>query len=215
MLGWTASSNQAGDHATEYWSGCLPGEDRPGDKGVQTSADWRSHYRNEAYHISTEFAHCNVLICHRNCNRVAHALAAAGCNLLNGCYNTLGGGSSGVWGFGVQRFSWLRWVIKHLKFQKKTISIFSNCCYEKKPTSKTNSYFFCFVLSNISSDDFYVCYLAVLWSPVCLVYSGGTILCVCGAHKSGQYIGRCNQVVPGLLKPYADAYTSVVVDGDA
>ena len=41
--------------------------------------------------ISTEFAHCNVLICRRNCNKVAHALAAAGCNLLSGCYNTCEG----------------------------------------------------------------------------------------------------------------------------
>ena len=38
--------------------------------------------------ISTEFAHCNVLICRRNCNKVAHALAAAGCNLPSGCYNS-------------------------------------------------------------------------------------------------------------------------------
>jgi hypothetical protein len=99
--------------------------------------------------------------------------------------------------------------------KKKPFQYLATVATKRSQCQKQILTFFCFVLSNISSDDFYVCYLAVLWSPVCLVYSGGTILCVCGAHKSGQYIGRCNQVVPGLLKPYADAYTSVVVDGDA
>ena len=46
--------------------------------------------------IRAEFRSCTVSVCKRDSNRVVHALAAFGCNLLSGCYNTRdsGGGSS-------------------------------------------------------------------------------------------------------------------------
>jgi hypothetical protein len=37
--------------------------------------------------LGAEFRSCNVLVCKRECNRVAHAIAAFGCNLPSGCYN--------------------------------------------------------------------------------------------------------------------------------
>jgi hypothetical protein len=38
--------------------------------------------------ISDEFPTCLVSVCKRECNKVAHSLAALGCNLPSGCYNT-------------------------------------------------------------------------------------------------------------------------------
>jgi hypothetical protein len=38
--------------------------------------------------MSAEFMSCTVSIRKRECNRTAHSLAAFGCNLPSGCYNT-------------------------------------------------------------------------------------------------------------------------------
>lgn len=64
---------------------------------------------------------------------------------------------------------------------------------------KKKMFFFVFVLSNICSDDFYVCYVAVLGSPVCLVYSLLGQFCLFAEHTNLVNIGRCNQLVHGLL----------------
>jgi hypothetical protein len=38
--------------------------------------------------ISDDLHTCNISVCKRECNRVAHSLAALGCKLPSGCYNT-------------------------------------------------------------------------------------------------------------------------------
>ena len=41
--------------------------------------------------ISAELRSCNLSVCKRDCNRVAHALAAAGCKFSSGISNTWDG----------------------------------------------------------------------------------------------------------------------------
>ena len=38
--------------------------------------------------ISDELYNCATSVCKRDCNRIAHSLAALGCNLPSVCYNT-------------------------------------------------------------------------------------------------------------------------------
>ena len=38
--------------------------------------------------IGPDFMSCTVSVCKRDCNSIAHALAAYGCNLPSGSYNT-------------------------------------------------------------------------------------------------------------------------------
>ena len=48
--------------------------------------------------ISVELSTCLVSVCKCDCNKVAHSLAALGCNLPSGCYR----GSSHAGGLGDQ-----------------------------------------------------------------------------------------------------------------
>ena len=43
------------------------------------------------FFISTELRSCNLSVCKHDCNRVAHALAAAGCKFSSGISNTWDG----------------------------------------------------------------------------------------------------------------------------
>jgi len=43
------------------------------------------------FFISTELRSCNLSVCKCDCNRVAHALAAAGCKFSGGISNTWDG----------------------------------------------------------------------------------------------------------------------------
>jgi len=60
------------------------------------------------YLIRADFMSCTVSICKRDCSSVAHALAAYGCNLPSGSYNTWEGVPRVVEELVDQRFGWVR-----------------------------------------------------------------------------------------------------------